>query len=352
MVDVAGLEPLLDSAVLHLDRDAMRPGHHRGERLRAAHAAETAGQDPLALEVAAEVLAAHFGEGLVGALDDALAADVDPRSGRHLAVHHQALAIEFVELLPGRPFGDEVGVGEEHARRILVGAEHADRLARLDEQGLVFLQPLQRLDDLVVAGPVARRAADAAVDDQALRVLGDLIVEVVHQHPDRGLGGPMPGLDLGAPPRADMAAVVASVGGHGSSWMLKDVGRPVAPASYFVIPAKAGISFSLCYRDEMRGGWTYIMTNRPRGVLYIGVTANLASRVGQHRNGEGSKFCTRYKLTRLVLAEQHDSIEDAIAREKAMKAWQRDWKIELIEQGNPQWLDLWNVMNGLSEKRK
>jgi putative endonuclease len=96
----------------------------------------------------------------------------------------------------------------------------------------------------------------------------------------------------------------------------------------------------------MRGGWTYIMTNRPHGVLYIGVTANLPGRVWQHRNGEGSKFCRRYKLTRLVLAEQHESIEDAIAREKAMKAWRRDWKIELIEQANPQWLDLWNVMNG------
>ena len=158
MVDVAGLEALLDPAVLHLDGDAMRPGHHRGERLRAAHAAEARGQYPFALEVAAEMLAAHFGEGLVGALDDALAADVDPRSGRHLAVHHQAQAIEFVELLPGRPFGDEVGVGEEHARRILVGAEHADRLARLDQQGLVFLQPLERLDDLVVSSAQLRAA--------------------------------------------------------------------------------------------------------------------------------------------------------------------------------------------------
>ena len=95
----------------------------------------------------------------------------------------------------------------------------------------------------------------------------------------------------------------------------------------------------------MRGGWTYIMANRPRGVLYIGVTANLPARIWQHRNGEGSKLCRRYKLTRLVLAEQHDSIEDAIAREKAMKAWQRAWKIELIERANPHWLDLWGLMS-------
>ena len=53
----------------------------------------------------------------------------------------------------------------------------------------------------------------------------------------------------------------------------------------------------------MRGGWTYIMTNHVRGVLYIGVTADLASRVMQHRAGEGSSFCKKYRLTRLVLAE-------------------------------------------------
>ena len=87
------------------------------------------------------------------------------------------------------------------------------------------------------------------------------------------------------------------------------------------------------------------MTNRPRGVLYIGVTANFAGRIWQHRNGDGSDFCKRYNLDRLVLVELHGSIEEAIAREKAMKAWKRDWKIELIERGNPQWLDLWEQLN-------
>ena len=95
----------------------------------------------------------------------------------------------------------------------------------------------------------------------------------------------------------------------------------------------------------MRGGWTYIMTNRPRGVLYIGVTANLASRVCQHRKGEGSAFCKRYKLTRLVLAEQHGSIEEAIAREKAMKAWKRNWKLRQIMDANPNWDDLFELIN-------
>lgn len=91
-----------------------------------------------------------------------------------------------------------------------------------------------------------------------------------------------------------------------------------------------------------KGGWTYIMTNRPFGVLYIGVTADLAARVSQHREGKGSDFCKRYKLTRLVLAEAHATIEEAIAREKMLKAWKRAWKVELIEAANPQWRDLWD----------
>lgn len=90
----------------------------------------------------------------------------------------------------------------------------------------------------------------------------------------------------------------------------------------------------------MQGGWTYILTNKPRGVLYIGVTANLPARMMQHREGAGSAFCRKYGLTRLVLVEPHATITEAIAREKALKAWQRAWKIRLIEEANPAWDDL------------
>jgi len=95
----------------------------------------------------------------------------------------------------------------------------------------------------------------------------------------------------------------------------------------------------------MAGGWVYIMADRYRGTLYIGVTSNIAARVHAHRQGRGSKFCTRYGLTRLVYLEQAPSIYDAIAREKAIKKWNRAWKIELIEQANPDWLDLFETIN-------
>jgi len=96
----------------------------------------------------------------------------------------------------------------------------------------------------------------------------------------------------------------------------------------------------------MRGGWTYIMTNHVRGVLYIGVTADIAARVAQHRQGEGSGFCRKFNLRRLVLAERHDTIDDAIRREKMLKAWKRAWKIDLVESVNPSWRDLWDDLIG------
>jgi putative endonuclease len=89
-----------------------------------------------------------------------------------------------------------------------------------------------------------------------------------------------------------------------------------------------------------KGGYVYIMTNKPYGRTYIGVTANLAQRVHQHRTGQGSNHCQKYDLTMLVYAERHDEIETAIAREKAMKAWKRRWKTDLISKANPDWRDL------------
>ena len=95
----------------------------------------------------------------------------------------------------------------------------------------------------------------------------------------------------------------------------------------------------------MKGGWVYIMTNKPRGVLYIGVAADVVARVAQHRSGAGSAFCRKYNLTRLVLAEPYPTIDEALAREKAMKEWHRAWKIRRIEEDNPDWSDLWDTIN-------
>ena len=94
------------------------------------------------------------------------------------------------------------------------------------------------------------------------------------------------------------------------------------------------------------GGGVYIMTNAPHGTLYIGVTTDLAARVFAHREGIGSEFCRKHGLIRLVYTERHETITDAIARERAMKRWKRQWKLQLIRRDNPDWLDLFEMING------
>jgi len=92
-------------------------------------------------------------------------------------------------------------------------------------------------------------------------------------------------------------------------------------------------------------GWVYIMANRYRGALYVGVTADLASRVSQHCDGSGSDYCARRGLTRLVWAEFSNPIGAAIAHEKRLKRWRREWKFALIEKANPEWNDLFDTLN-------
>ena len=94
----------------------------------------------------------------------------------------------------------------------------------------------------------------------------------------------------------------------------------------------------------MKGGWLYIMADRYRGTMYVGVTANLAARITQHREGTGSDFCARYGLTQLVWAEPGEDIAACIAHEKRIKRWRREWKFELIERGNPDWTDLFETL--------
>ena len=98
------------------------------------------------------------------------------------------------------------------------------------------------------------------------------------------------------------------------------------------------------YTRGVKGGWVYIMTNKPNGTLYVGVTADLPRRICQHREGKRSEFCRRYGLTRLVYAERHEEIEFAIRREKQIKEWQRAWKIRLINSFNAGWEDLFDRM--------
>jgi putative endonuclease len=94
----------------------------------------------------------------------------------------------------------------------------------------------------------------------------------------------------------------------------------------------------------MASGFCYIMTNRPRGVLYVGVTSNLPRRAYEHRMGLLDGFTSRYGLIRLVHYEQYALIVDALQREKTIKRWMRAWKIALVEKENPGWADLYDQL--------
>ena len=90
----------------------------------------------------------------------------------------------------------------------------------------------------------------------------------------------------------------------------------------------------------------YIMTNRPDGTLYTGVTSNLPKRVWQHKHGITKGFCSKYNLTRLVYFELYQDMYEAISREKQVKAGSRKAKIKLINRINPAWRDLYpDVLN-------
>ncbi|HET7922507.1 MAG TPA: GIY-YIG nuclease family protein [Gammaproteobacteria bacterium] len=85
----------------------------------------------------------------------------------------------------------------------------------------------------------------------------------------------------------------------------------------------------------------YILASQRNGTLYVGVTSNLVKRIWEHRNNAVEGFTNRYGVHTLVWYELHDNMTSAIAREKSLKEWRRDWKLRLIEEHNPEWEDLY-----------
>ena len=93
--------------------------------------------------------------------------------------------------------------------------------------------------------------------------------------------------------------------------------------------------------STMRIGFIYIVSNKKRTTLYVGVTNNLKRRIAEHKEGIGSKFSSRYKLTDLLYYEEITDIRKAILREKQLKNWHREWKLNLIKSVNPDLRDLY-----------
>jgi putative endonuclease len=90
----------------------------------------------------------------------------------------------------------------------------------------------------------------------------------------------------------------------------------------------------------------YILATGKRGTLYIGVTSNLVARTWQHREHLVEGFTKRYEVTMLAWYELHGTMESAILREKQLKKWNREWKLRLVQESNPEWRDLWEDIVG------
>jgi len=91
--------------------------------------------------------------------------------------------------------------------------------------------------------------------------------------------------------------------------------------------------------------YVYILTNKPHGALYIGVTGDLIKRIWQHKNPITKSFTSKYDVNKLVYYEAYQDVTDAITREKQLKFWKRRWKIALIKKHNPYWYDLYPTLH-------
>ena len=93
---------------------------------------------------------------------------------------------------------------------------------------------------------------------------------------------------------------------------------------------------------EERSYYVYIMASRKHGTLYVGVTDNLVGRVIQYKKKVyKNSFTAKYNVTKLVYFEAYEDVHEAIAKEKQLKKWKREWKIKIIEENNPDWKDLY-----------
>jgi putative endonuclease len=88
--------------------------------------------------------------------------------------------------------------------------------------------------------------------------------------------------------------------------------------------------------------YVYILTNERNGTLYIGSTSNLIKRIWQHKEGLLEGFTKKYKVTKLMYFEELDDAQQMVIRERQLKVWKREWKLELIEKTNPHWKDLYD----------
>jgi putative endonuclease len=119
-----------------------------------------------------------------------------------------------------------------------------------------------------------------------------------------------------------------------------DTRQGPADTRFPVVPAQAGT-----HGATAPTFWVYLLSSKPHGTLYVGMTRDLVRRVWEHKIKAIPGFTTTYGIDGLVWFEAHASLESAFARERQIKEWKRAWKIQLIEAGNPHWIDLYPALS-------
>ena len=140
-----------------------------------------------------------------------MGANVNPASGGHLAVHHQAGTVEFVKLFPIIPVAHQIGIAKQNARGIVVSAKNGYRLSRLNEKSFVIFQSPQGLHNGMKAFPISRRLTGAAVNHQVFGFFRHFRVQVIQQHAQRGFLLPAFAGDFQTARRAKRAAAHGGV---------------------------------------------------------------------------------------------------------------------------------------------
>jgi putative endonuclease len=133
---------------------------------------------------------------------------------------------------------------------------------------------------------------------------------------------------------------------HERRQRVRDVPKDERPRRHYTLRVVVGLvpTIHVFHNPSMSHGYVYILTNRPNGILYVGVTNNLVRRVYEHRSGSVDGFTKRYGLKRLVYFERLESIRAAIQHEKNIKRWTRAWKVRKILAQNPAWDDLYETI--------
>src|SRR4026209_2131572 len=172
------------------------------------------------------MLSTSSGESLECALHNSLTADVNPGAGSHLPVHRQANTLEAIELSVIVPLANEIRVGDENTRRLLVRFEFAHRFPRLDEKRFVVFKLAQRSNNYIESFPAPGGAAGAAIHHESIRILRDVGIKIVHQHSHRRFLMPTFATPFAAARRMDSPSCA-----HNSSSSLSKAPRRIASAT-------------------------------------------------------------------------------------------------------------------------